>query len=94
MQDFPEETTIRGTTIDFIEGDPAQADLIQKSGIPRSDAIIIGGTLEKLPKEADALTLSLVMLIQECLAGSGRGTKNPAHIIGMARPFRTLLMII
>ena len=38
-------------------------------------------------KEADALTIALVMLIQQCLSAAGRGESNPAHIVGMVRPF-------
>lgn len=83
LQGFPEETSLGGTSFEFVEGDPAHQGLLQKAGVGMSDSVIIGGTIDKRPpKEADALTLSLVMLVQECLVGSDRA-HNPTHIVGM-----------
>ena len=84
MQDFPEERRIGHTTFEFLEGDPAQMDLLAKAGVPFSDAVIIGGVLEQRPaKEADALTMALIMLVQECVGASGRESGSPTHIVGM-----------
>ena len=85
MQGYPEESRIAGTSFAFVEGDPAQMDLLNTAGVQFSDAIIVGGTDSRPDKEADALTLSMVMLTQECLAVSGRDPSNPAHIVGMVR---------
>lgn len=84
LQDYPEEKTIGSTTFEFVEGDPANRELLQKSGVAFCDSVIIGGILDERPaKEADALTITLVMLLQECLAAAGRDESNPAHIVGM-----------
>ena len=84
MQDFPEERRIGHTTFEFLEGDPAQMDLLAKAGVPFSDAVVIGGVLERRPaKEADALTMALIMLVQECVGASGRESGSPTHIVGM-----------
>lgn len=85
MQDFPEDKRINGTTVEWVEGDPANRELLQKAGIAFCDSIIIGGILDGRPaKEADALTITLVMLVQECLVAAHRDESNPAHIVGMA----------
>ena len=84
LQDFPEDKKIGSTSFEFVEGDPANRELLQKSGVAFADSIVIGGILDGRPaKEADALTITLVMLVQECLAAAGRDDSNPAHIVGM-----------
>lgn len=84
MQDFPDERKIGSTTFEYVEGDPANRELLQQSGVAFCDSVIIGGILDERPaKEADALTITLVMLVQECLAAAGRDDSNPAHIVGM-----------
>jgi len=40
-------------------------------------------SLTNVVQEADAMSLALVMLLQECLSGAGRDDSNPAHIVGM-----------
>ena len=84
MQDFPEDEHVQGSTVELVEGDPANRELLQKAGVAFCDSVIIGGILDGRPaKEADALTITLVMLVQECLAAAGRDETNPAHIVGM-----------
>lgn len=94
LQDFPEDTKIKGTTYEFVEGDPANRELLQKAGVAFCDSVIVGGILDGRPaKEADALTITLVMLVQECLAAAGRDESNPAHIVGMVGQFLPLLLV-
>lgn len=86
LQGYPEEGVDGPLTLQLLEGDPTQMELLEQAGVPFSDTIIIGGTLSgRSAKEADALTLASLMLVQECLGGSGRDTAQPAHIVGMVR---------
>jgi hypothetical protein len=74
------------TSLEFVEGEPANRTLLQKAGVAFCDSVIIGGWEgARSGKDADAMSLALMMLIQECLAGSGRDDSNPAHIVGMVR---------
>lgn len=87
LQDYPEKSKVGGTTFEFLQGDPANRDLLQEAGVAFCDSIIIGGILDGRPaKEADALTIAMVMLVQECLSAAGRDESNPAHIVGMVCP--------
>ena len=67
-----------------MEGEPGDAAVLKKAGVGIADSIIIGSILDAVDaKQADALTVALIMLVQECLASAGRNSKNSAHIIGM-----------
>ena len=45
----------------------------------------MGGLQSRPAKEADALTISVILLLQEVMTVSGRDTSYPAHIVGMVR---------
>lgn len=78
-----------------MEGDPANREALQRSGVAFCDSVIIGGVMdERQAKEADALTITLVMLLQECLAAAGRDESNPAHIVGMVSPSNPMLLMM
>ncbi|MCJ1468197.1 hypothetical protein MMC07_006825 [Pseudocyphellaria aurata] len=74
----------------FQEGDPASAEQLRKAGADRTQAIIVGGLQSRPAKEADALTISVILLLQEVLTVSGRDTSYPAHIVGMVRSPETV----
>lgn len=87
MQDFPEGDKMKNITVKFVDGEPGNAENLMKAGTHMADSIIVGSILDSADaKQADALTVALIMLIQEVLATSGRDKSNSAHIIGMVIP--------
>ncbi|KAK9815434.1 hypothetical protein WJX72_003650 [[Myrmecia] bisecta] len=68
-----------------IQGDPAQQALLKKAGVANAHAIIVGGVDSRPPKEGDALTLSVILLLNDVMVASGRDARNPVHIVGTVR---------
>ena len=84
MQDWPDTTQLKNVSLKFVEGESGDPGVLKKAGVAFAESIIVGSILDTADaKQADALTVALIMLIQECLANAGRSGKNAAHIIGM-----------
>ena len=89
VQGFPEEQSkllAPGCRFSHVKGDPASSESLRRAGAQGAQAIIIGGLQRRPAKEADALTLSLILLLQGELLSSGRSPDFPAHIVGMVGP--------
>ncbi|KAK9797373.1 hypothetical protein WJX73_006662 [Symbiochloris irregularis] len=90
---FPDEKSkllAPGCRFTHVEGDPANADSLRKAGAAGAQAIIIGGLQARSAKESDALTISVILLLQEVLMNSSRERGFPAHIVGMVRQPETV----
>lgn len=86
MQGFPDEQSklfAPGCRFTHQKGDPADAEQLRQAGAGIAQSVIIGGLQGRPAKEADALTISVILLLQEVLLKSGRDSQVPAHIVGM-----------
>ena len=72
-----------GCRFNHQQGDPCDAEQLRRTGADTAQAIIIGGLQGVAAKEADALTISLILLLQEVLLQGGRDPARPLHIVGM-----------
>ena len=88
MQGFPDSKAkflAPGCRFTHQKGDPANADQLRKANADTAQAIILGGLQSRPAKEADALTIAIILLLQEVLMTGGRDPRFPAHIVGMVR---------
>ena len=67
MQGFPEKQEL-GTAVRFafLEGDPSDLAVLKKAEVGDAAAVVVAGLGERESKEADALVLTTLLLVQVC----------------------------
>ncbi|KAL0047458.1 hypothetical protein WJX82_003858 [Trebouxia sp. C0006] len=73
-----------------LEGDSMDGQVLRNAGIINADAIIIGNAHDADPKDADAQTLGVLLLIQDILVHDGRDQQRPCHIVSTVRRPQTI----
>ncbi|KAA6419289.1 MAG: hypothetical protein FRX49_10813 [Trebouxia sp. A1-2] len=73
-----------------LEGDSMDGQVLRNAGVINADAIIIGNAHDADPKDADAQTLGVLLLIQDILVHDGRDQQRPCHIVSTVRRPQTI----
>lgn len=72
------------------EGDAMDGQVLRNANIVDADAIILGNAHDADPKDADAQTLGLLLLIQDILVHDERDQQRPCHIVSTVRRPQTI----
>ncbi|KAL3139211.1 hypothetical protein ABBQ32_005982 [Trebouxia sp. C0010 RCD-2024] len=73
-----------------MQGDAMDSQLLRNAGIDTADAVIVGNAHDADPKDADAQTLGLLLLIQDILVDVGRDASHPCHVVSTVRRPQTI----
>mmetsp|Transcript_19941 Transcript_19941/g.60258 ORF Transcript_19941/g.60258 Transcript_19941/m.60258 type:complete len:961 (+) Transcript_19941:333-3215(+) len=73
------------------EGDPLDERQLQRAGAAEADAVILGSADGQPPKQADALVLSTLVVLQGAVVKGDRDSdRPPLHVVGMVRRPETI----
>ena len=65
LQGFPDRGELgAGVRFAFLEGDPADLSVLRKAEVGSAAAVVVAGMGERGAKEADALVLTTLLLVQ------------------------------
>ncbi|KAK9836266.1 hypothetical protein WJX81_000586 [Elliptochloris bilobata] len=88
---FPEKSEMGSAVrFAFLEGDPADLGVLRKAEVGTAAAVVVAGLGERGAKEADALVLTTLLLVQELAGAAKRNASNPAHVVGTVRQPETV----
>lgn len=90
MQGLPKEEMKGPCKFRLIHGDPTKAEMLKEAGVESADALIVGGIEHKDHREADAVMLAMLMVLQDACARYQRSSRTPLHVIGQVAHLITI----
>ncbi|KAK9861239.1 hypothetical protein WJX84_011733 [Apatococcus fuscideae] len=90
LEGLPKEETKGPCKFRLIHGDPTKTEMLNNAGVENADSLIVGGIEHKDHREADAVMLAMLMVLQDACARYKRSSRKPLHVIGQIRRQETV----